>query len=173
MRASNGRFANGGAFHLKHGKAKSKVYNIWCSMRARCGNPNAQAYKNYGARGISVCARWESFENFYEDMGDPPSGLTLDRIDNDKGYSPENCRWASRKVQGRNKRGIKLYSLDGEQRPLCEWADIYGLKLKTVWARLDSGWTVAESLKTPIRQSSRWFGAKHGVRWSEPVEQAA
>lgn len=90
---------------LKHGMWQTKAFYRWSSMLARCCNPTHRAYNNYGGRGITVCERWrESFAHFYADMGDAPTGLTLDRVDNDKGYSPENCRWSDWRTQLRNRR---------------------------------------------------------------------
>jgi hypothetical protein len=90
-----------------HGMSRTRVHNIWKSMRQRCSNPNHVAYANYGGRGITVCERWQAFLNFYADMGDPPPGLSIDRINNDSGYESSNCKWPSRSEQCRNRRPFK------------------------------------------------------------------
>jgi hypothetical protein len=89
----------------KHGMEGTKVYAVWSSMKARCQNARHRAYKNYGGRGISVCERWQKFENFYADMGEPTG--VLDRIDNDGDYTPTNCRWTTWSVSNTNKRHRK------------------------------------------------------------------
>lgn len=101
-----------------HGQSKtknqksSKVYNSWSSMLNRCNNSNNSSYKNYGGRGITVCERWLKFENFLEDMGEPKKNQSIDRIDNNKGYYKENCRWTNAKTQNRNKSNTRLNQKD-------------------------------------------------------------
>lgn len=87
-----------------HGKYNTKTYQCWADMKGRCANQNNRSYVNYGGRGITVCERWLSFTNFLSDMGERPEGLSLERMDNDAGYSPENCKWATRSEQNKNKR---------------------------------------------------------------------
>lgn len=119
-------------------------------MKGRCRNPNKAQWMDYGGRGIKVCARWERFENFLADMGEPKPRMTLERIDNDGDYEPDNCRWATRKEQVRNRRVTKLIRHDGETKPLAEWAEDIGITYGTLETRLRRGWSVERALTAPL-----------------------
>ena len=122
-----------------HQMSHTSIHNIWCGMRQRCENPNPMAFADFGGRGIQVCERWQAFENFLADMGVPPTGMSIDRIDNDGGYSPENCRWASQKEQVNNRRTTLRCEFGGVTRTLKEWADETGLPYKTLHHRYAAG----------------------------------
>lgn len=96
--------AHGARIALRHGMHKTRTYGIWAQMKRRCQTPSNGAYERYGARGVTVCERWQAFEAFVADMGECPAGLTLDRIDNTRGYEPGNCRWATWSQQAFNRR---------------------------------------------------------------------
>lgn len=138
-----------------HGKTKTRVYRAWKAMRQRCSNPaNEKNWKDYGGRGIRVCERWQSFENFYADMGDPPEGTSLDRIDFNGNYEPSNCRWATDMEQARNKRNNVLITYRGETRSLIEWSEHLDLNYRNLVTRLTTHkWSVERTLETPTRKS--------------------
>lgn len=104
---------------MKHGLCKERIYKIWCGMVDRCTKPKNKSYKEYGGRGIDVCDEWLDVEKFLKDMGHPPKGLSIDRIDNDDGYYKENCRWATPKQQSRNRRSSKKWFIGGFRFETC------------------------------------------------------
>lgn len=134
-----------------HGKAATPIYYIWRSMMDRCHAPKSHAYSRYGGRGINVCERWQSFEDFYADMGDRPEGKSLERIDNNGDYSPENVVWADAKAQANNRRSNVILEHNGEKKTMQQWADQLGVKIQTIWARIDRGWTVDRALTQEVR----------------------
>lgn len=112
----------------KHGRSKHPLYARYKTMLARCNNPKNKSYKNYGAKGIKVCKRWSlpmprGFDNFVEDMGDCPEGFSLERINNDRGYMPSNCKWASIKEQSVNKTSNNKVTIEGVTKTLSQWSE--------------------------------------------------
>ena len=127
------------------------LYITWKNMRQRCNNPKYPQYSDYGGRGIKVCKEWDDFKIFARDMGDRPEGLSLDRKDNEKGYSKNNCRWTDRVTQRNNSRGIvHLITFDGKTQRLSEWAKETGLHYDCLRGRLDTGWSIEKALTTPF-----------------------
>lgn len=110
------------SLHRTHGKTKSRIYSIWKGMLRRCQKPHAPEYRHYGGRGITVCERWQKFENFLEDMGEPPDGLTIDRTNNDGNYEPGNCTWATYSEQLNNRRNNFVIEAFGKKQTLYQWA---------------------------------------------------
>ena len=123
--------------YFKHGYTKTPTYSVWLNMKNRCYNQSLKDYKNYGERGIKVCDSWkENFINFLADMGRKPEKLMLERVDNSKGYSPDNCRWASRKEQNRNKRTNRRIEFKGEIKCLNDWAKEFKVNRVTLYRKL-------------------------------------
>lgn len=140
---------NGNKNHprYKHGMSDGKAHRKWMSMRERCYSKTNYQYFRYGGRGIKVCDRWQVFINFYADMGECPEGMTLDRIDVNGDYSPENCRWATMKEQCRNRRTNKLITFKGQTKPLAMWAEELGIKQTTLQMRLSKyKWPIERAL---------------------------
>ena len=137
--------------YMKRGK-ESKTYRCWIGMIARCYNTKHAAYHNYGARGITVCDRWlTSFENFLADMGEMPQGMSLERKDNNLGYNPDNCCWATHLEQGNNKRTNRLVTYYGETHTISEWARILEIPINRLFQRLYNGWEPEKALSTPAQ----------------------
>lgn len=131
-----------------HRKTGTREYITWRNMRERCENPKNKGYQQYGGRGINVCERWKSFENFFEDMG-ASNGLTLDRVNVNGNYEPSNCRWATRKTQANNTRANRLVSIGDRQITLKEACESASLNYKTVHQRLRRGWAIEKALELP------------------------
>jgi hypothetical protein len=115
---------------------RGRTYRIWSNMLTRCTNPNVRAYVDYGGRGITVDARWYKFESFLMDMGESPVGMTIERIDNSRGYTKDNCRWATLTEQGRNKRNNVVIEYRGVSKCLSAWCEELDVNYGTMWARL-------------------------------------
>lgn len=146
-----------GCSRIKHNHAQrnqnNRTYKAWYHMKERCLNINSKKYKDYGGRGIIVCERWKSsFKNFLEDMGEVPEGLQLDRIDNNKGYYKENCRWTTSKEQNRNKRNNYLITHNKRTQCLMEWSEETIIPYDTLRNRFRLGWSIEEALITPIKK---------------------
>lgn len=134
-----------------HGHTGTPAYVSWQEMKSRCRNPNVKDYTNYGGRGLTISKSWLRFENFYADMGPRPPGMSLDRKDNNLGYSKENCRWATRTQQNRNKSSNRWITFSGKTLCVTDWEEELGFKRGLIRSRLDRGWSVERSLTQPIR----------------------
>lgn len=131
--------------YTRTGMSKTPFYRVWLNMRARCNNENHTLYKYYGGRGISVCETWASFENFYADMFDGyAQGLQLDRIDNDKGYSKNNCRWVSAKTNNRNRRSNRRVITPIGEMTLIEASEKYGVDHSLISYRIRRGYSISD-----------------------------
>lgn len=131
-----------------HNMSGTRINRIWKNMKTRCNNPNADNYRFYGGRGIAVCERWNSFDNFFADMGQPPTdNHTLDRIDPNGNYEPSNCRWLTIEKQQRNKRSNVFLTFKGKTMCVSEWADELGLKSATIYQRIRRGLPIEKILK--------------------------
>ena len=151
----------------KHGLSYTPEYRAWQQMRLRCTDPEHAAWADYGGRGITVCERWlESVEAFVEDMGQKPDlEHELDRIDNNRGYEPGNCRWATRKENDRNRRSNRHLEFRGERKTIAEWCEALGLRRDTVGKRLASGWSVEDALTKSARDKrANGEGAKQAQK---------
>ena len=136
-------------FNKKHGKVGTKEYNAWAKMLDRCRRKNHPYYSKYGGRGIKVCDRWLDFTNFYNDMGIAPENMSLDRINNDGDYSPENCRWATSEEQSINRSVTRWIEFNGEKLHLAGWAKKLNISVHTLSYRIKK-FGVELALSTPL-----------------------
>jgi hypothetical protein len=141
------------AMRKTHGLSESRIYRIWLGMRKRCYTKTSKPYSRYGGRGIIVCPEWrDGFEAFYiwaMSYG-YADNLSIDRIDNDSGYYPENCRWVTSKEQNNNKSNTRKITVRGIAKKLSEWSEITGLNIKLIDGRLRKGWSPEKAVETPI-----------------------
>lgn len=138
---------------FKHGMRRSPEWLVWAGMRRRCEDPSNKSFKNYGGRGIFVCERWQEFSQFFQDMGIRPSPLhSIERKDNSGNYCPENCIWATRLQQARNKTTTRYVTAFGVTKCLSEWAQQYGVDRRLIFKRLKLGWDGERAVSTSPRQ---------------------
>lgn len=138
-----------------HGLRNHSAYPSWAAMIQRCTNPTHKNYTAYGGSGKTVCERWLSLVNFCHDMGERPVGMTIERINNELGYSPENCRWATRQEQSRNKLVCRKYLHDGKEKTIYELSLESGIRQKSLRLRLARGWSVDEAISHPLNGGRR------------------
>ena len=138
---------------IKHGNSRrgatSSLYKRWAGIKQRCTDPNHAGFKNYGGRGIKLCKRWHDFAAFAADVGEPPSPKHhLDRIDNNKGYTPSNVRWVTQAENNRNSRRCRQVTIGDKTQPIFAWLKHFGLRRSTFDARIRRGWNIEEALST-------------------------
>ena len=143
---------------IKHGHSYEPLFNTWYLIKYRCENPSCKAFHNYGGRGITVCDEWSNGSTGYENFRDwalshgYEKGLTIDRIDNDAGYSPDNCRWVDNMTQANNKRDNHFVTYNGETKTIAEWARVIGMDYKVLHSRFQNGWDAERALTQPLRK---------------------
>lgn len=138
-----------------HGMSGTATYRVWKSMRERCYSPAHKNYADYGGRGIGICERWaQDYRNFFADMGERPAGKTIERLDVNGNYNPDNCVWADATVQSRNRRSARIVNVQGRDMCVSEASELYGLCARTVGHRLSQGWDVMAALQTPVRRKA-------------------
>ena len=151
-----------------HGMSKTKFYNTWLGMKSRCYNEKEISYPNYGGRGIAICEKWMIFENFKDDMHEAflehvelygEKNTSIERVNNNGNYEPDNCKWATTQEQNRNTRQVKLYLYKNQMLNLMEISEIEGINYRTLRARIfQYGWTLEESLK---KSKNKWARKGH------------
>lgn len=136
-----------------HGESGSRLYDIWCHMKRRTNNPQDPAYKDYGGRGIVICDEWYKYSAFKEwaISNGYSDSLTIERIDVNAGYFPDNCKWIPINEQSKNRRSCHFFTIGNETKCVTEWAKLIGIKPRTVLERMRYGWSIEDALFAPIR----------------------
>jgi len=140
---------------VRHGMFGTPTYNVWVGMLARCRNPHNAAYGNYGGRGIQVCDRWLSFVSFYADMGQKPAGMSIERRDNSRGYTPENCYWSTPAEQNNNRRTNVVISYNGQSLTISQWSKQLNIPRRVLDYRHHAQWPVEDIFTVPVRRTRR------------------
>lgn len=160
-----------GKASLTHGCNGDEFYPTWWGMMRRCYHKENHNYQRYGGRGITVCEEWHDPKAFIDwarkTVGHKSPGLTLERGDNSKGYSPENCHWATPKEQARNRRSNRVLTIDGTSKPFVEWCEEYGIDPSVVRERIKLGWSEEDALSIPIQER---YWKYTGERFTAPVK---
>lgn len=148
-----------------HGESRTKLYNTWVKIKARCRRPSDPCYRHYGGRGIGMCDEWaDSYETFRRDVGYPPTGAhQIDRIDNDGHYEPGNVRWVTAMDQAQNKRNVPVLSAFGLVMSVPDWARCADIPRSTLYKRLKLGWDVEDALTRPIIEAKRNMARRMAV----------
>ena len=157
----NGNTSSCGCLHKerfnghKHGLKHTRLYSIWCAMKARCSNPHTKSYRNYGGRGIAVCEEWNNdfmcFYNWAMSNG-YEENLSIDRINVNGNYEPSNCRWVNMAVQQNNRSNNRILEYNGQKKTITEWAKYCGLSYRNLYYRLNNGYTIEEAIEKPKRK---------------------
>ena len=161
----------------KHGERYSRLYAIWCHMKARCCNSNNHAYNLYGGRGITICDEWKNNYSAFKDWAinnGYKDNLTIDRIDVNGNYEPKNCKWATRKEQANNTRTNRYITYNNETHTLAEWSDITGIQRDVIKSRIEKGWNLDDVFSKKVQHSNRRYytynGETHNLtEWSKKV----
>lgn len=145
-----------------HGMSNTSTFTVWTNMKDRCLNPNHKSFNRYGGRGITICQRWlDSFQNFLDDMGTMPIGMSLDRKDVNGNYEPSNCRWATSEEQANNKANNRVLEFKGKKQTIAQWAREVGMSREALRHRLNAGWSSEDALtmKLDHANNNHWRAA--------------
>ncbi len=150
-----------------HGMSGTPTAQSWNHLKQRTTNPNNDRWHDYGGRGITLCEKWQTFEGFFDDMGERPDGTTIGRIDNEKGYSKDNCRWETKEQQYTNMRSNHCIEHNGEIKTITEWAKIKDMPLTRLSTRIRRGWTIERALTEGLQTGNNQYNMISALRADE------